>query len=452
MLNLQQGKKIVIGFFLLSLVMAIAKLGKILNLLYPAGALGLGWILYSQHPFLYVRFTWWLFFLTPFMRRLGDYNSSFTDPSPILLAPFVTSAITLVTLYKYLPKIITYNGLPFLLSLTGIAYGYCIALVSISPVTATIALLNWLCPVVFGFHLFIYWSEYPSYRQVMEQTFIGGILVSGTYGIYQYIVAPEWDRYWLVKTGLFTSMGSPEPYGMRVWSTMNSPLPFAVTAVAGLIILLITKSPWRLPASGVGYLSILLTSVRTSWLGWFVALITLSVSLNPKLQVRLGFTMMLIAILVIPLATIEPFAEIITSRLESFTNIEEDNSFNDRQELYQKTLDEAIGTVIGNGIGSSGPGFDSGILDILLSLGWLGAIPYLGGIALIFVSLYLSSQNSYDGFAAVCKAIITGIFPMLLGASVLVALSGMIFWSFAAMGLAAKLYNDSRNFDSSKKQ
>lgn len=436
-----QARKMVIAFFLFSLVIAIAKLGKILNLLYPGAALGLAWILYNRQPLFYLRFTWWLFFLTPFIRRIADYNSNFTDPSPILLAPFLAACVSLVTVYQYLPKIIIYNGLPFLLSLGGITYGYLIALVSISPVTATIALLNWLCPIVFGFHLFIHWPEYPQYRQVIEQTFIGGVFVTGSYGIYQYVVAPQWDRYWLIKTGLFTSMGSPEPYGMRVWSTMNSPLPFAVTTVAGLIILLVVRSPWRIVASGVGYLSILLSSVRTSWLGWFVAFVTLIVSLKSSSQIRLLLTVVVIAVLVVPLAQIEPFSEMITSRVESFTNIEEDNSLNDRQEMYQRTLDQALATVIGNGIGSSGPGFDSGILDILLSLGWLGSIPYLGGILLIFVSVYLGSQNSDDNFGVVCKAVITGIFPMLLGASVMVALSGMVFWCFASMGLAGKMYD-----------
>lgn len=437
--------KYIIGFFLFSLLLAMGGLGKILNLLFPAGALGLAWIFYKKYPLSYVTFTWWLLFLTPFIRRVSDYNGSFTDPSPMLLAPFLATIISLVSVYQNIPLMLSSAGLPFFLAFIGIGYGYLISIVQTSPVTATIAVLTWLSPITYSFHVFTCWRDYPIYKKNTERIFVWCVLVTGCYGVYQYLVAPEWDKYWLIQTGLFTSMGSPEPMGMRVWSTMHSPLPFATTMIGGLIILFVSRSPMRLPASAVGYLSILLTSVRTSWLGWFVSFVVLSVSVKSTHQVRLIMTVFSMAILVVPLATVPPFAEMISARIESLTNVEDDHSLNDRQDLYQRTLKQALGTIIGNGIGSSGPGFDSGVLDLLLSLGWLGFLPYIAGIAFIFMSVYMGNESSFDPFVAACRAIISGIFPMLLGGSVMVSVAGVVFWYFAALNLSAKMYYNRRN-------
>ena len=100
-------------------LLIIAGGGKILNLVFPAGSLVVGIFLYFRAPLLYMGFSWWLWFLTPLVRRLADYRSGFNDPSPILLAPYLVSLITIITFWQYLPKIHQLGGLPFLLSTTG---------------------------------------------------------------------------------------------------------------------------------------------------------------------------------------------------------------------------------------------------------------------------------------------------------------------------------------------
>ena len=131
------------------------------------------------------------------------------------------------------------------------------------------------------------WRDYPRYSQNIERAFVWGVLVTGVYGVYQYIVAPEWDRLWLVETKLYTSMGNPEPLGMRVWSIMNSPLHFATVSIAGLMLLFTNQGFLRLSASVFGYLAFMLTTVCTAWGGGFVAFITFTTSLKPRLQMRL---------------------------------------------------------------------------------------------------------------------------------------------------------------------
>ncbi len=417
---------------------------KILNLAFPVGAFAVGVFLYRRYPLIYVSFTWWIFFLTPFLRRLVDWRSSFTDPSPILLSPFLVAMVTLATFYRHLPRSYQQGSFPFVLSFIGVFYGFLVALIKLSPVSAVISVLNWLPPILFGFHLFVNWRDYPYYRQSIERTFVWGVLVTGAYGVYQYIVAPEWDRTWLIETELFTSMGDPAPFGMRVWSTMNSPLPFATVIIAGLMLLLTSKESLRVPASVFGYLALLLTSVRTAWGAWFVAFITLTTSLKAHLQMRLIITVMVMAVLVVPLATVEPFSTIVQSRFASFSNLQGDQSLNDRSELYERQLSEALGEFQGMGIGGAGS-IDSGILDTILSLGWFGSVPYWGGMFLCFLTLFQSREIRSDPFASAARAICFSFLPMLAGANVTVALAGMVFWGFLGIGMAACKYHLHQN-------
>jgi hypothetical protein len=97
-----------------------------------------------------------------------------------------------------------------------------VGLINNPPLAVARAFLEWLTPILFGFHLFIHWRHYPSYRQNIQRIFLWGVLVMGVYGVLQYLVAPEWDRFWLINVKAF---GSAEPLAIRVFSTVNSPGP-----------------------------------------------------------------------------------------------------------------------------------------------------------------------------------------------------------------------------------
>lgn len=430
----------ILALLLFTTLCLLAGLGKILNILFPAGSLAVGVFLYLRYPIFYVSFTWWVFFLTPFVRRVADYRSGFTDPSPILLAPILVAMLTLITFYRNLPKAHHQGGLPFVLSAMGVFYGFLVGLIKGAPAPAIISVMAWVSPILFGFHLLVNWREYPSYRQNIQRTFLWGVLVTAPYGIYQYIVAPEWDRFWLIETKLYTSMGKPEPLGLRVWSTMNSPLHFATVMIPGTLLLFIGQGFLRIPGLVMGLLALLLTLVRTAWGGWLVALITLVSSLKGFLKIRLIAFLLALALCMVPLSTIEPFSQVIQSRITSFSNVKEDQSARDRTDLYNRTLGLALGEFIGKGNGTLQP-IDSGVIEMLLTLGWMGTIPYVGGIFMLFCSLLQSSQSRFDPFASVAISIIFGFLPMLAGSNVIIGISGMVFWGFLGLGMAAKKYH-----------
>ena len=435
----------ILGLLLITALCLAAGLGKVLNIIFPAGSFAVGLFLYLRYPILYVGFTWWVFFLTPFVRRVSDFRSGFTDPSPMLLAPLLVTMITIVTFYRNLPKAHEQGGLPFILSAMGVFYGFLIGMVNGLPVPAIISLMSWISPILFGFHLFVNWRDYPSYQRNIQRTFLWGVLVTASYGVYQYLVAPEWDRFWLIETKLYTSMGKPEPLGMRVWSTMNSPLHFATVMIPGTILLFIDKRVLRFPGLAVGILSLLLTLVRTAWGGWMVSLVALLGFLKGVVQIRLISLLIVIAILVVPLSTVEPFAQVIQSRVTSLTNVKDDQSAKDRAGLYGTMINDALNEYIGKGNGTLTP-IDSGLLEMILTLGWLGSIPYISGIFLLFYSLFQGSKSSTaDSFASATRAIALGFIPMLAGSNVIVGISGMIFWGFLGLGIAANKYHSHQN-------
>ena len=441
---------VILGLIIFSAVAVLAGAGSILRLLFPLGSLGVGLFLFGKYPTMYVSFTWWLWFITPWLRRVIDYRSGWDGSGIILTAPFLVTLITLITFIQYLPRSYRMGGLPLAITIVGVIYGFLIGIVNNPLAVSLRALLDWLTPVVFAFHLFVNWRNYPKYRQTLQTTFMWGLLVTGIYGIVQYLVAPEWDRFWIIQTKLVTN-GTPEPLGIRVFSTMNSPGPFANVVLAGLLILLTNDNFLRVPASVVGYLSFLLSLVRSAWMGWFIGLLSLLSSLKPRLQMQLFVTIIVMALCVVPLATIEPFAEIIGNRIESLTNAKKDVSFNERSALYERNLAIAFSSGLGNGIGSkyfvNEKGLlqeltlDSGILDVFFTLGWFGAVPYFGGVILAVFSLLTSVEGRSDAFASAARAITLGLLFQMLFGNVMLALTGVVFWTFLGIGMAANKYH-----------
>jgi hypothetical protein len=166
---------------------------------------------------------------------------------------------------------------------------------------------------------------------------------------------------------------------------------------------------------------------------------------------RLIAIVVIMALCVIPLTTIEPISEVVSERIESFSNLENDTSFKDRSGSYDRNLGIALSNVLGNGLGNiwkvnEKTGqievfvIDSGILDMFFTLGWFGAIFYLGGLILILVSVMQYSEARVDSFVSAARAIGIASFSQLIISSGMLSISGMILWGFLAMAMSAHKY------------
>lgn len=414
-------------------------LSSILNLAFPAGALAVGVFLYFKHPLLYVGFTWWIWLLTPLVRRFADYQSrSFTDPSPILLAPYLVTFISLLTVLRHLPYLHRRGGLPFIVAMFGLLYGFSVGLVQRDLTPAVIGLLDWLTPVLFGFHLFTHWRDYPSYRQNTQRVFIYAVLLLGIYAIYQYLTLPAWDEFWMMNAPI-NSIGRPEALQFRAWSTLNSGEPFAAFMAVALLLIFSYQGTLSLPTMLVGYVSFLLTMVRTAWGGWFLGLLFLLSSVKPRLQIRFLMLLSIIVLVLIPLAGMEDFSERITERIETFSNLEADPSANTRKSTYQRLFSSALLSFFGGGIG--GPRHDSNFLSLLLDLGWFGTIFYGSGLLIILITCFQNSNIRFDPFLAAVQAAIVSILVRVPFNSSFLGMSGILLWSLLAINLAANRYH-----------
>jgi O-Antigen ligase len=423
--------------------------GRLLIPLFPLSSVAVGFFLYFRAPVLYIGYAWWLVFIGSLIRRMIDQQSGYVTPGRWSTTAILVASISLITLVQYLPKSVRQGGMPFLLALLSVTYGCLVGLITGKlSLQFIIGAMGWVIPIVFSFHLFINWSHYPQYRQVMQRSFLWGALVMGCYGIFQYVVAPEWDQFYMSNVAA-SSFGSPFPFEIRVFSTQSSPQDFGAIMMASLILLLSSDGSMRLPASAAGYVAFLLSSARSGWLGWAAALLTFLPSLKLKLQLRLILTILLIAMLVVPLANMEPFAAPIQQRFASFSEGGNDVSLEARQAGYQDLLNVALTEVVGSGIGgrldralpaTSIGGADSGILPLLLTLGWLGALPYLSSVFLMLYRLLTTKESRDDSFSSASRAIVFGVLAQVGLNNIFSGDMAMVLWGFLGIGMAASQY------------
>ncbi len=449
------------SFILTTCLLSIAGLGNILNIAFPLSAFLISIYIFEKEPVLYNGFFWWLWFLTPFVRRIADWRSGFTDPSPILLAPFLVGMVTLMTLIRKPPKTYKLVDACFFVSIYSIAYGFVIGCIQTRFSSALLATLGMLVPVLFGYHLYSNWENYPNYRQSMQRIFTWGVLIMGLYGVFQYLIAPEWDKLWLKNLwgedilALGSAFGTPEPLGIRVWSTMNSPLSFSVTMMAGLVLLFSSESLIRFPASACGYLSFLLAQARTAWGGWIFCLFALIFSLKQSLQIKLFLTLGLLVLCALPLLTIEPFSTEIASRFETFQNLENDGSGNSRMETYRVITPILFSNILGYGIANipdTGRVLDSSVLIIFIYLGILVGTLYFGGFLVLLLYLASSKVTRNDQFSKSSFAIASSALFMAFLGPVFEGSSGTIFWGFLGIGLASVKFHEKNGFRKTKIQ
>lgn len=430
---------LILGLTFVCTVCILVKVSAPLRVLFPAGAFFIGAVLYSRQSILYVGFTWWLWFLSPWIRRLVDYQSGWQDPSYILLAPYLATLAASLTVIKELPTSHQKGSTSFVLAFASVLYGGAIGLINLPVTSVAVKFLDWVAPIIFGYYVYANWRRYPEFKSNLTQVFLWGVLVMGSYGIWQYMVAPAWDGYWIDQTELVT-FGKPEPLSIRVFSTMHSNGPFAVTIMAGLILLFNIPGLIAYGASAVGYLSFLLSLTRSAWIGWFLGIIIFTSSLKSNLQLKIFLVIFVMALCALPLTTIEPFTSVIGSRIETFASGSNDLSYRERTEKYELLLGESLSQVTGNGLGGSADHIDSGILEAFFSLGWIGTLPYSMGLLTLIYKAFQVVAARFDPFVSASRAIAMGVAIQVISGSAMTGVSGVVLWTFLGMVMSAQKY------------
>lgn len=425
----------------LTLALLVAKAGTILRIAFPVGSFGIALFLYYRYPAFYLSFTWWIWYTSAGLARLADWQSGWDPQRVLLISPYLVTLVSGLSLVRYLPSIYRYGGEPFILSLGAALYGFALGYVQYPLFSVLRSGLDWIPPILWGLHLYVHWRLYPQFREALLQTFLWATLISGAYGVYQYLSPPDWDRQWIMNTEI-TSFGDPVPQGLRVFSIMHSPGPFSVMMMVGTLLLLENRSWLKMPAAIAGYLSFLLTMVRTCWGGWFLALLLHLPSLKSSVQVRLLSTIVALLLVVLPFTLMEPFSSSIGSRLSTLGDLKDDSSFNARSEIYESGLNQALSEIVGRGFGQvqRGEVVDSGVIETLSTLGWIGTIPYFLGVLLLLIAAFQQPRSQLDSFISIGRAACISILLQSLSALSTVGIAGMLLWSFLGMAAASRKF------------
>lgn len=431
---------------LIGLPLAVG-IGSPLILVFPGSALALALFLYYRAPRLYVGYVLWMFFLCNLIRRLIDYRAGYPTPGPWGFTAFVVASVSLITAFRCLPVAHRKGGIPFVFAMSAIGYAFCVGFYQ-NPLNALVnETLNWLCPVAFGFHLFQQWRDYPNIKKVFSKAFLWGVLLMGGYGVIQYIFAPPWEQFFLNYAG--GSFGSPEPFGVRVFSSLGSPQAFAAVMLTGLIIIFCnTTNPISYVASGFGYISFILTMARAVWLSAAISIPLFLLSLKPSYQIRMLIVVIVIfTIVATTLLSWEPVYEKFYERFESFLNLESDTSFNARAEGYQVLWGVSVVQFLGQGIGFSIKKFgvslgenDGSFFPLIFTFGWMGLTFYLGGFLMLLIKLFQIPDARSDVFIGACRMVVLCLIVQAGFNSVFSGDVGAMMWGFLAVALAGHKY------------
>jgi hypothetical protein len=142
-----------IGSLLVFFALAAAGQAAILRIAIPACATLTGLAFYFRRPIGYIHFSLWAWFATAFVRRLVDWRFGYQDQSLVLLTPFLVSSIAGLTLARERRNVPGLNLAPFLLSVTGIFYGFIVGIIrwrlddqsSVTLAANVYGLATWLC-------------------------------------------------------------------------------------------------------------------------------------------------------------------------------------------------------------------------------------------------------------------------------------------------------------------
>lgn len=356
---------------------------------------------------------WWytfgvlvLWVVNPELRRLYEWRFGAGPVDVFPLLPFMAVvphfwSLTLGGGWQRLPRLLVVAAWVWL---GAFGYALFVSIVNGNILPGAYTFLNFILPL--GIGLWIAADEQPfakTYERVTRLLF-GVTTVISIYGIVQYVVAPAWDTLWLqnvIATGS-TSFGRPAPFLIRVWSMLASPGPFGnFMAVMLLLALpqLSLRRPWLLAQIPVWLIAFALSLDRSGWL-LFASGAVVYLIFAPRrgaLLVSAAFSTALLAGLVVLLPVVTGNAAVITNlsdRFATFSDLDSDQSANDRRNLYDTGAQLVTDRPFGSGLGVVGTAtklgeaeattsFDSGFLSRLVEMGLPGATLLLAAYGIL---------------------------------------------------------------------
>ena len=444
--------QVAIGLYVLVTIALLAGVGgRPAAIVYVGLSALVGLLLLWRDPVAYVNFTLWLWFLTPFVRRVLDYRHGWNPTSPSLLAPPLVAIFAFLPLMQRARELRGVMYAPFLLVFLALTYGYSVGMINAGFFPASYALLTWLAPTIFGLYLAVSWRRYPEIARSMQRLFAVAVPILAAYAIYQFVRLPAWDAKWMRDADL-RSLGSPLPFLVRVFGTFNTPGPLAAFLLTGVLVLISAKGWIRYPGIALSLVVMLLTRTRAAWIAFMIGLVIAQLSQPISRLPKRTITILVVVLLALPLASTPKFRDIILPRLTTLMNLRSDNSFIKRVEFSRALASNVVETAEGSGLGMTGGAIklrgdqgirslDNGVLEVFYIFGWPGGALFFMGIgALLLQSARLNEFRS-DPFANAARASTVALVSILPIGEVFTGPTGVLLWSMAGLGIAARAHH-----------
>jgi hypothetical protein len=405
--------------------------------------------LYAVSRPLYFGFSLWVWFLVAFVRRVIDYGlGEYVDSNFVMTAPYMVGGIGVLGLWSVLTAEDRGVRQAFTLSMVALAYGAAVGLAVNGADRMAPFALEWLVPMITAGLLLVDWRQYPRYREVVVRTMTLGMGVLSLYGIYQFFVLPPWDRMWMEAAPMI-SLGKPEPLLVRIFGPLNAPNPYAMTLAVGLLCLFAVNLKEdrtlgllarfsAIPAM----VAILLSGVRASWGAYFVGFFYVMVQTRSRSRWALALYLVLALAASVPLLLLGEVQSDVTERMESLTSLSDDRSLQTRTSYYTQAPTYLLSNPFGLGLGTIYQ-VDSGILVLLISLGWGGSFLYCLGLGILYWWAWKVAREGgpiRDRFVVVAGGVSIAMLSAIPFGNNFAGVKGVYLWGFLALALAGVRY------------
>lgn len=441
-------------FPLLVLIGGTALLGPSLGAtarpLFLVGCLLTGWLAWSRSAIVHAQVVLALFCAAPFLRRLVDFSAGFDKRGLMIAGPLLALLVAARDLPQHVleRQDIRRQLAPLLLVAACVGYAALITTVEGDWSQAVSDGIKWGAPLLYAMALYVRAPDVGEVLDGLRDAVMVILPLIGAYGIYQYVDPPLWDQYWMTFAAI-TSAGLPEPYAVRVFSTMHAPAAFASFTATGIFLVYFLSKQRSLVLIVLipAVIGLLLSLYRTAWLS--LAASVMFCAFYPQTRKRAAIAAVTLAMLVLVALALTPFAAVISDRLATLGEVHDDSSLQERLEQFQTLWASDAAAIFGKGFSptdvavAGSRGTDGLIAVCWTSMGIVIGIVCLAAILHIIANAVGAAQGQ-DKYGIILGALAVGQLVQLPFAAIASGELGFLFWMVAALALLAKRQNERR--------
>ena len=412
--------------------------GALARPVFVLGAAAVGYLAWREGAARSVECAVYLFCFAPFLRRVADYTTAYEPTGLMLLGPLLAIAVPLLDLRDLVLR--RRDGdrdlAPMLLAGLCFVYGWALSAFAGEFFQATIALVKLTIPMLFGVWVIRAARQGEPIIEGAARAFMIATPIMGAYGFIQYVNPWPWDRYWMLASRMAT-IGTPDPYMIRVFGTMNSPASFATYSAVGLLLFGFTRSGWQSALLALPVcMGLLLSMYRTAWISLVVGVIYCA-AFN-RTRGRAGLIVASIAVAIVLAAGSTEFGQVIVDRLATLGgSVSEDGSGKERLQQFMAFYTNLDDFLIGRGfVGEEFNGTNALDGEVMLTLVAQGVLVGTLQLAALAWAAF-QALGRIDGAGTTTRIVAGGVILGLVAQMPLATISfgeiGALFWTFVGV-------------------